>query len=284
MGTNLRKIGERLEVFSNFGNEHPLTKALMFLSIDVGNSNIVFGFYDYKTSKWLEEFRVNTSHELLVASLEERLHLYFLEKGFHVADIDRIGISSVVPEVNATVEEFCRIFFGREPYLIHGKSYRKLAVTTARPDEIGTDLMANVTAAYDRYRTACIIVDFGTALTFTVIGKEGKILGVNIVPGIRTAIKCLSTNTSKLPEVNLDWPESAVGKDTIHSIQAGILYGYTGLVKGMLESIKEELSGEDFKIIATGGLSSILIKLENQFDEVDRNLTLEGIRIITEAN
>ena len=126
-------------------------------------------------------------------------------------------------------------------------------------------------------------MDFGTALTFTAVGQSGEIMGVNIVPGLQTAIKALFMNTSKLPEVELKLPESALGKNTIHAIQAGVLYGYTGLVKGMLEAIRKE-TGLSFTVVATGGLSSILTSLEGEFDEVDRNLTLEGLRLIAEAN
>ncbi len=145
---------------------------------------------------------------------------------------------------------------------------------------MGTDLMCNVMSAYAKFKEACLIIDFGTALTFTVVSEGGAVLGVSIAPGLKTAIKALSGNTSKLPEVPLVLPESAIGKDTVHAIQAGILYGYTGLVEGMIQRIKAELS-EELKVIATGGLSSILQPLASSFDLVDENLTVEGIRLIT---
>lgn len=256
----------------------------MFLSIDAGNSNIVFGFFDPLSKSWKCPCRVETSFDLIEAKLEEALHLHFLENNLHKSIVTQIGISSVVPEIIPTIINFCTVYFGINPYLIQGKSYKNLDISTVRPNEIGSDLMANAAAAYNSFRQACIIIDFGTALTFTVLGKDGKLKGVNIVPGIKTAIKSLNRNTSKLPEVTLEWPASAIGKNTVHSIQAGILYGYSGLVKGMIESIKEELPKEDFKIIATGGLSSILKNLKEHADVIDRDLTLEGIRLITEAN
>jgi len=256
----------------------------MFLSIDAGNSNIVFGLYDPESKHWKYEFRVETRFNLLESELEGAMHLYFLENTLHKSQISQIGISSVVPEINGLLVQFCQIYIGLDPYLISGKSYKKLEVSTSKPNEIGSDLMANAVAAYAKFHCACIIVDFGTALTFTVIDAHGKMMGVNIVPGIKTAIKSLNTNTSKLPEVSLDWPASAIGKNTVHSIQAGILYGYSGLVKGMIQSIKEELPKEDFKIVATGGLSSILVNLKEKFDVLDRDLTLDGIRLITVHN
>jgi len=255
----------------------------MFLAIDAGNSNVVFALFDQNSGKWTNQFRLETKTPKLISQLSKKVPLYFLEHGIHASQIEKIGFSSVVSEVNAIIEQFCQNFFGLDPYLISPKSYPNLPVKSLRPNEIGSDLMCNVMAAFTKHQKPIIIVDFGTALTFTVVDKNGKILGVNIVPGLRTAIKALFANTSKLPEVELKLPESALGKNTIHAIQAGILYGYTGLVKGMIEIIEAETDLK-FIIIATGGLSAILTTLEKTFDEVDRNLTLEGLRLITEAN
>jgi type III pantothenate kinase len=255
----------------------------MFLSIDAGNSNIVFGFFDPKKQVWSHEFRVETQKDLPLVFLESKVHLFLLENKIKISHIKGIGISSVVPEINENLLMFCRQFFGREGYLINGKSYQKLEISTKRPDEIGTDLMSNMTAAYAIFKQTCIIVDFGTALTFSVVGASGEVMGVNIVPGLKTAIKALFMNTSKLPEVELILPASSIGQNTVESIQAGILYGYTGLVKGMLEFIRKDLQ-VPVKVIATGGLSSILAHLHDQFDLVDRNLTLTGIKLIKEAN
>jgi type III pantothenate kinase len=255
----------------------------MFLAIDAGNSNVVFALFDQKSGEWTNQFRLETKTPRLISQLSKKVPLYFLEHSIDVSQIEKIGFSSVVPEVNAIIDQFCQNFLGKKPYLISAKSFAKLPVKSLRPNEIGSDLMCNVMAAFSSYRKPLIIVDFGTALTFTVVGINGEILGVNIVPGLRTAIKALFTNTSKLPEVELRLPESALGKNTIHAIQAGILYGYTGLVKGMIEAIEAETNLK-FTIIATGGLAAILTTLEKTFDEVNRNLTLEGLRLITESN
>ncbi|WP_373493394.1 type III pantothenate kinase [Aquiflexum sp.] len=255
----------------------------MFLAIDAGNSNIVFGFFDENRKKWIHEFRTNTHKDISILKLEKELHLFFLENGIKTDEITHVGISSVTPEINPVLKQFCKEYLEKDCYLINGRSYAKLKVSTARPNEIGSDLMCNVAAAFEMFQSNCIIVDFGTALTFTVVGNDGKILGVNIVPGLKTAIKALFANTSKLPEVELKMPKSVLGKNTIHSIQSGILYGYTSLVKGMLLSIQDEL-GYSSIVIATGGLSTILTNLNDSFNKVDRNLTLEGIRLITLAN
>lgn len=255
----------------------------MFLAIDAGNSNVVFALFDQKSGKWTNQFRLETRTPKLISQLSKKVPLYFLEHGIHASQIEKIGFSSVVPEINSIIEQFCQSYFGQSPYLISAKSYETLPIKSLRPNEIGSDLMCNVMAAFSRHTQPVIVVDFGTALTFTAVDSKGEILGVNIVPGLKTAIHSLFTNTSKLPEVALKLPESALGKNTIHAIQAGVLYGYTGLVKGMIEAIESETRLQ-FKIIATGGLAAILTTLESTFDEVYRNLTLEGLRLITEAN
>lgn len=255
----------------------------MFLAIDAGNSNVVFALFNTKSGKWTNQFRLETNTPKLISQLGKKVPLYFLEHGIHTSDIQSIGFSSVVPEINPIIQQFCQGYFGIEAYTISPKSYDSLPIRSLRPNEIGTDLMCNVMAAFSKYLKPVIVVDFGTALTFTAVNADGEILGINIVPGLKTAIKSLFTNTSKLPEVKLELPESALGKDTIHAIQAGILYGFTGLVKGMIETIKAETK-LDFIIVATGGLAAILTPLKDTFDEIDRNLTLEGLRLITEAN
>ncbi len=255
----------------------------MFLAIDAGNSNVVFALFDEKTQKWTNQFRLETKTERLISQLSKKVPLYFLEHDIHPKDIKLIGFSSVVPEIQETIQQFCESFFGRKAYVISAKSYKKLPVVARRPNEIGTDLMCNVMAAWEKFHQPFIVVDFGTALTFTVVDEKGQVLGVNIVPGLQTAIKALFMNTSKLPEVSLEFPESAIGQDTIHAIQAGILHGYTGLVKGMLQTIRNE-KPLPFKIIATGGLSAILTTLRDEFEEIDRYLTLDGIRLITQIN
>jgi type III pantothenate kinase len=255
----------------------------MFLAIDAGNSNVVFALYDEKAGRWTNQFRLETHTPRLISQLSKKVPLYFLEHGILPSQIEKIGFSSVVPEVNLHITQFCQSYFGLAPYLISAESYNTLPVKSLRPNEIGSDLMCNVMAAFSKFFKPVIIVDFGTALTFTAVDADGKILGVNIVPGLKTAIKSLFANTSKLPEVELKLPQSALGQNTIHAIQAGVLYGYTGLVKGMIETMAEE-SGLQFTVVATGGLAAILTTLKETFDEVNPNLTLEGLRLIAEAN
>lgn len=255
----------------------------MFLAIDAGNSNVVFALYDEGNENWKNHFRIETHSSKFAAQLHKKVPMYFLEHGISPRDIKQIGFSSVVPEINEQILLFCENYFGSQPHLITPASFEKLPIKSLRPNEIGTDLMCNVMAGYSKYKKPIIVVDFGTALTFTVVNAKGDVIGVNIVPGLKTALNSLFQNTSKLPEVELQMPESALGQNTIHAIQAGILYGYTGLVKGMLEAIENETQ-QKFQVIATGGLSSVLKPLAEVFEEIDRNLTLEGLRLITVAN
>ncbi|MBD3629591.1 type III pantothenate kinase [Cyclobacterium sp.] len=255
----------------------------MFLSVDAGNSNIVFGIYEESSDSWLNVLRVETTKKLSVLQLEKALGLFFLENGLHPDTIDGIGVSTVVPDLKTILLRCTENFFGRMPYMINEKSYDKLPVKTSNPEEIGSDLMANITAAYDCFKEACIVVDFGTALTFSIIDSKGNVIGINIVPGIKTAINSLFTGTARLPKVSLEMPDSVLGKNTVHAIQAGIFYGYTGLVKGMLASISAETQMK-FKVLATGGLSPVMQHLSAEFDLMDIHLTLKGIYQITRIN
>jgi type III pantothenate kinase len=171
--------------------------------------------------------------------------------------------------------------FHSQPLIIGPEVYPKLQLAIDRPHEIGTDLVANAVAGYAKCQTTCIIVDFGTALTFTTVAKTGQILGVAIAPGLKTAMYSLFKSTAQLPVVPLEVPESAIGKNTAHALQAGVLLGYIGLVETLVGRIQKELN-EKCYVVATGGLSSIIPELRTVFDEIDPNLTLDGLRIMAE--
>ncbi len=190
-------------------------------------------------------------------------------------------MSSVVPDLTPTIRTMLKGLFGKEPIIVGPTIYPDLEIAIDHPHEIGADLIANAVAVHARYRQNCVVVDFGTALTFTTVSAQGQILGVAILPGLKTAVKALFANTAQLPEVPLVLPTSAIGKNTVHAIQAGILLGYEGLVKSMIRRIRTELH-EDCLAVATGGLSSILDTLRSEFEEIDRNLTLDGLRLIGE--
>jgi type III pantothenate kinase len=251
----------------------------MLLAIDIGNTDIVFGIHD--SVSWIHQFRISSSLSNRASDYEAQLRIRFLENSLKFNDIDKAIISCVVPDQRIVLKEMVQQMFGIDPVMVCFEMYDKLKMQIPSPYEIGTDLVCNAVYAYYTYKKNCLIVDFGTALTFTVVTGEGQILGVSIAPGLKTAVKALFSNTAQLPEVPLVMPDSAIGKNTVHAIQAGILWGYVGMVREMIHQIKKEV-GQDCMVLATGGLSSILTPLQDDFDEVDKALTLNGLKIISE--
>lgn len=247
----------------------------MLLAVDIGNTNVVFGIYD-KASKWSPVWRIETRDEA-----QDRLYKSFRK---HAGDVEitEIVISSVVPFFTHIIARQLQQKFNIAPYVIDASSYSTIPIEVLRPEQIGTDIVANATAAYDLFKVDCMVVDFGTALTFTVVSDQ-KIHGVNIAPGLKTAMKALAGNAVKLSEIPLVLPPSVIGKDTTTAIQSGILWGYVGLVEKMIERIEKELQKE-LKIVATGGLSKVLEPLQEQFDKVEPYLTLDGMRLIYDFN
>jgi len=252
----------------------------MFLSLDIGNSNIVIALHD--GTKWLHTFRYETKEVQPVFYYESALKNIMLEWNVSSFDIHKCGLSSVVPDLNQLIKEAVFNTIGVYPITLNPEMIQKIDLHVPHPYEIGSDLVCNAYAAIKKYHSHCIIVDFGTALTFTVANSSEGIQGVSIAPGLNTAIKSLFINTAQLPEVPLELPISYMGHDTVSAIQSGVLYGYVGMVKGMVNGLKNEL-GYEYKVIGTGGLSSILHPLEAVFDVLDRMLTVEGCRMICEG-
>jgi type III pantothenate kinase len=250
----------------------------MKLIIDIGNSDIVFGIYH--DEEWQHIWRIPSDlkkklNDFKVSFLEQ-LHNRKIDEN----QIKKVVLSSVVPKLTPIISNFLHTLFGDNLLVVNPMIYSQLNIKIVRNEnEIGTDLVANAVAGFHFAKAACIIVDFGTALTFTSIANDGEIQGVAIAPGIKTAMKALAGNAAQLPEIPLKLPDSVIGKDTIHAIQVGILWGYVGLVKGILEQTKLELGGQ-VKVIATGGLVHILTPLEKEFDFIDKSLTLNGLRLI----
>ena len=253
----------------------------MHLVIDIGNSDIVFGIGQNK--EWTHIFRTRSLPDEPPFYYEKQLRLQFLEANLGIHEIDLLVLSSVVPDLTHTIETMVLELFGKTPIIVSPTAFPELTVAIDQVNEIGADLFANAVAAYTKYKRNVVVVDFGTALTFTTVSGEGIILGVAITPGLKTAVKSLFTNTAQLPEVPLVVPKSVFGKNTVHAIQSGILLGYENLVRGMISRIRLELDG-DCVAVATGGLSSIINTLHGEFIDINRNLTLDGLRIIGERN
>jgi type III pantothenate kinase len=252
----------------------------MLLAVDVGNTDTVFGLY--QSGDWDYIWRTRSLVQENEIHYESKLRLHFLEAGLWFGDVETVVLSSVVPALTAAILKMLRALFGEDIIVVGPDIYPGLSIAIDHPHEIGADLIANAVAVMNRYHENCVIVDFGTALTFTTVSKNREILGVAILPGLVTAVKALFANTAQLPEVPLELPTSAIGKNTTEAIQAGILLGYEGLVKSLLHRIRTELGGECIAV-ATGGLSSIIETLKDEFVEIDRKLTLDGLRVIGES-
>lgn len=251
----------------------------MRLAIDCGNTDIVFGIF--QNHELIHSWRMPSTEDTNEQIWSYRLASELLEKGIDVSEIQNGVLSSVVPALTSRLASAVQQVTGWMPILLNASTYDQLNIKVVNTVEIGSDLVANAVAAYHLFNQKCVIVDFGTALTFTSILDDGMLAGVAIAPGLKTAVKSLLLHTAQLPEVPLEKPKSALGKNTIEAIQAGVVIGYTGMVKHMLEQIKSEL-GEDTKVVATGGLSDVLEDLAPVFDKKDRGLTLRGLSLIGE--
>lgn len=253
---------------------------IMLLAIDIGNSNIVLGIYDKNT--WIRTWRMSSSMEKTAEEYGVKLRSYFLEENIKVGHFQKVVLSSVVPDLTHILAETMSDIYGLEVLILNPKIYPKLPIQINNPKEIGTDLVANTLAAHQHFQDTCIVVDFGTALTFTTISAQGKILGVAIAPGLKTAMYALYDKTAQLPEVPLEMPKTVLGNNTSEALQAGVIAGYEGLVRFMIDKIEKEIN-TSCKKIATGGLLSIIPSLQRDvFDKINQNLTLDGLRLVAE--
>lgn len=251
----------------------------MQLTLDIGNSDITLGLWDGEqlTKLW----RIPSKPEQPELFYGVKIRDYFFESTIKTAQVSQVVLSSVVPTLTGKIKNVIHTLFSLEPVVLQPALYQTLPIKVLNPYEIGSDLVSNAMAAWNRYKTGTIIVDFGTALTFTTISNTGEILGVSIVPGLRTSIKALTQNTAKLFDVPLEMPKSALGTSTVTAIQSGLVIGYDGLVRSMVQAIRKEV-GSDYLAVATGGLSFVITSLKVFFHEVNPNLTLEGLRLIGE--
>ncbi|HMR58594.1 MAG TPA: type III pantothenate kinase, partial [Cyclobacteriaceae bacterium] len=193
----------------------------MLLALDIGNSDITVGLW--KDKEWKHVWRIASRPDLPELYFGVKIRDYFFESGNAVDQVKTIVLSSVVPAMTEKIKSVTRSLFGKEAIVLGPMVYDKLSMQVLNPYEIGSDLVANAAAAYFKHKQTCIVVDFGTALTFTTVSGTGKILGVSIAPGLKTATRSLSQNTAKLFDVPLEIPASALGKNTITAIQSGIL-------------------------------------------------------------
>ena len=247
--------------------------------VDIGNTNIVVGLYH--DDDLVLDWRLYTDTRRTDDEYSSILRSLFRDSGIAPGIIEKTIISSVVPLLNDTFLHMIEKLTGKVPIIIGPHLYGLLPVTVPESamHEIGTDLVCDSVAAYTQYKKACIIIGFGTALTFTAVGDNGDIKGVAIAPGLGTAMKSLFRDTAQLPSVPLEAPPSSLATNTMHSIQAGVVLGYKGLVESLITQIRKDLGCEALAI-ATGGLSHVLLGITDIFDNVDPKLTLRGLKLI----
>jgi type III pantothenate kinase len=251
----------------------------MLLVIDVGNTNTVIGVYDGDTLK--HDWRIRTIRDSTADEFNVLANGLFSYKGVDPKDIKAAAISSVVPSSVPILNAFCEKYIHVTPLWIKPNSVKKLMpILYNNPNEVGADRIVNAVAAYHKYKTALIIIDFGTATTFDVISKKGEYLGGAIVPGVMISSEALFQKASRLARVEIfEAPEKVIGKDTIESIQSGIIYGNAAMVDGMVQRMSKEMNSSP-KVLATGGLAPLIFKVSNTIEKVEQSLTLEGLKLI----
>lgn len=257
----------------------------VLLVIDVGNTNVSLGVFDYDgdEAKLSQHWRVSTHREQTSDELVVSLSSLFAIEGRRTSEITDVILSSVVPPVVPIWERVASKIFGHPPQIVGPGIRTGMPVRYENPHEVGADRIVNAVAAYELYGGPIIAVDFGTATTFDCISGKGEYLGGVICPGIHISMEALFERASKLHRVEIARPKSVIGRTTTGALQSGLLYGYAGLVDSMIGRIREEL-GADARVIATGGLARRISEESQTIDQVVPFLTLEGLRILFEKN
>lgn len=254
----------------------------MLLAFDVGNTNIVLGAFNGK--KLLKFWRIGTDKNKSSDEYGVLIDQLFRYEGMSLSDVRDVMISSVVPTIMYTLEHMALKYCKKEAMIVGPGIKTGMNIKYDNPKQVGADRIVNAVGAYEKYGGPLIIVDFGTATTFCAISKGGEYLGGAITPGIKISSDALFQRADKLPRVELIKPNKVICKNTVSSMQAGIVYGYVGLVDYIVNKMKKELEDPDTKVIATGGLSTLIISESSSIDVVDKLLTLDGLRIIYERN
>ncbi|MBO4572356.1 MAG: type III pantothenate kinase [Clostridia bacterium] len=255
----------------------------MIFVIDIGNTNIKYGVF--AGEKLVASFRVVSKKNSTADEYGIVVRDLLNNAGISKADIEGVIISSVIPQLNYTIEHMCEQYLGIKPLMVGPGIRTGLNLKVDNPREMGADRIVNSVAAYKKYggEKPVICIDFGTATTFNVITENGEFVGGVISPGIKGSLDSLVNGTAKLPNIELKLPKKIIAKDTITNMQAGLLYGFAGLVGNIVEKTKKEL-GRDAFVVVTGGLSETIASEVPSIDVIDRTLTLEGLRILYEMN
>ncbi len=253
----------------------------MLLAVDIGNTEVTIGVWQRET--WVARWRLRSVRNATPDEYSLWLRGLFQEADLAMEQVQRVVLASVVPPLTdvftAVVAEKMQ-----RPLLVVKPGVRTgIRIRADNPAEVGADLVVNAVAAYQRFREACIVISFGTATVFTGISAAGDFLGAAIAPGLRLAASALADRTAQLPGVQLAAPPAAMGKNTVHSMQSGLVLGYVSMVEGMIQRFRQELGGQA-RVIATGGLANVIAPYTKVIEVVDPWLTLDGLRLVSERN
>lgn len=254
----------------------------MLLALDIGNTNIVFGLFE--GDRFLKDWRLHTDPHVTADELFISFsHLISLQE-VAVSEIHGVAISCVVPSVLCAADTFCREYLKVKPLVADPETAYGIEIRIDNPKELGADRIVNAVAAFAKYRRALIVVDFGTAITFDYVSGRGEYMGGAIAPGVITCCEALFAKASKLPRVDLfARPSSVIAKDTMSAMNVGVVYGFAGMVDGIVTRMKREIGGP-VKVIGTGGLASLIVPESKTIQVLEPYLTLEGLRLIYEQS
>jgi len=253
----------------------------VLLVVDVGNTQTHFG--TYRDGQLVEHWRFATVRESTADELGAVLRNLLELRGIGLADLNASIVSSTVPQLRPEWQAMAQRYLDHEMLVVGPGIKTGMALRYDNPREIGPDRLVNAVAAYDKVHGACVVVDFGTALTFDPVSAEGEYLGGIIAPGVEISMEALTNRAAALPKIDLAEPRTLIGKTTVDAIRSGIVYGYAGQVDGILRRLRAEM-GDDIETIATGGLAEHIVPFTEEIDETDDLLTLTGLRLLHERN
>ena len=249
----------------------------MLLTVDAGNTNITLGVFDQNELR--STFRITTKENRTSDEFKILIFNLLISDSIDPTAINEVIISSVVPNIMHSLVNSIRKLFNAEPLIVGPGVKTGIAINAENPKEVGADRIVNVTAAYNKHRRACLVIDFGTATTFDYVSDKGVFEYTIITPGIEIAGNALSQNAAKLPAIEIKKPESILAKNTINGMQAGLIYGYLGQVEYIIKQIKKEI-GSDMLVIATGGLGKVIAQNTEYINIYNKNLAFYGMKII----